>query len=214
MPSAYIAWVLIGMGEANYRGSRLPAAEALERAGLKAIAFAPKEGLALINGTTMMTSVAAIMIPDAFAVLRALLCAVAISVEALECPFQPYDAFPHLRKGHPGQIAVAAFLREQFAGSGLHVDPARQSCYSLRCGPQGLGPHWEALVEARAVVEREINSANDNPLIDPETGDIYRAGNFYGGHISRMLDTFKIDFAIAGNWANSLMAVLVDDRFN
>ena len=63
-------------------------------------------------------------------------------------------------------------------------------------------------------MEREINSANDNPLIDPDEGRVYRAGNFYGGHISRALDTWKIDFAVMGNWANALMAVLVDDRFN
>jgi len=117
-------------------------------------------------------------------------------------------------KGHPGQIAVAKYICRQLRGSGLAVDPARQSCYSLRCCPQGLGPCWEAFEEGRAVVEREINSANDNPLIDPETGRVYRAGNFYGGHISRALDTWKIDFAIIGNWANALMAVLVDDRFN
>ncbi len=64
------------------------------------------------------------------------------------------------------------------------------------------------------MVEREVNSANDNPLIDPETGNLYRAGNFYGGHISRLLDTWKLDFAIEGNWANALLAVLVDDKFN
>jgi phenylalanine ammonia-lyase len=66
----------------------------------------------------------------------------------------------------------------------------------------------------RAVIEREVNSANDNPLIDPESGRLYRAGNFYGGHTARLLDALKIDLAITGNWANSLMAVLVDDRFN
>jgi histidine ammonia-lyase len=99
-------------------------------------------------------------------------------------------------------------------GSGFVTESYIQRCYSLRCVPQGLGPAWEALDAARAVVEREINSANDNPLIDPETGDLYRAGNFYGGHISRLLDTFKLDFAIEGNWANALFAVLVDDKFN
>ena len=73
---------------------------------------------------------------------------------------------------------------------------------------------WEALDAGRAVIEREINSANDNPLIDPEAVRVYRAGNFYGGHIARLLDGLKIDLAIAGNWGNSLMALLVDDRFN
>ncbi len=218
MPSAYIARVLIGMGEVVYRGSRMPATQALSDAGLTPISFAAKEGLALINGTTMMTSVAALLLPDAFAVLRGLLSAIALSVEALEVPFEPYEAFVHEKKGHPGQIAVAGYMRGQLSGSGLEVDASRQSCYSLRCGPQGLGPSWEAFEDGRALVEREINSANDNPLINvdegPDDGRVYRAGNFYGGHISRALDTWKIDFAIIGNWANALMAVLVDDRFN
>jgi phenylalanine ammonia-lyase len=214
MPSAYIARVLIGMGEAVYKGVRMPAAEALQAAGLATASFAPKEGLALINGTTVMTSVAALLLPDAQAVLRALLKAVALATEALEAPFEPYDSFVHEKKGHPGQIAVAEFMRRQLAASGKVADPSKQSCYSLRCGPQGLGPVWEALESGRALIEREINSANDNPLIDWESGKVYRAGNFYGGHISRTLDTWKIDFAIMGNWANALMAVLVDDRFN
>jgi phenylalanine ammonia-lyase len=217
MPSAYIARVLIGMGEAVYKGARMPAADALQAAGLKPATFAAKEGLALINGTTVMTSVAALILPDARAVLRGLLRAVALATEALEAPHEPYDSFVHEKKGHPGQIAVAEFMRRQLAGSARVPDPAKQSCYSLRCGPQGLGPVWEALEDSRALVEREIGSANDNPLIDPDEGEdgrVYRAGNFFGGHISRALDTWKIDFAIMGNWANALMAVLVDDRFN
>jgi phenylalanine ammonia-lyase len=214
MPSAYIARVLIGMGEANYKGERLAAPEALRRAGLEIITFAPKEGLALINGTTMMTSVAALLLPDAVSTLRALLRAIGLATEALEVPVEPYEPFVHEKKGHPGQTAVAAYMRGLLEGSGQRVDPARQSCYSLRCGPQGLGPAWEAFTDARATIEREINSANDNPLIDSASGRVYRAGNFYGGHISRVLDTWKIDFAILGNWANALMAVLVDDRFN
>ncbi|MDQ6665192.1 MAG: aromatic amino acid ammonia-lyase [Acidobacteriota bacterium] len=214
MPSAYAARVLVGMGEAEYRGRRMSALEALQLADLEPIAFAPKEGLALINGTTVMTSCATLVWLDAGRVLRALLSAIALAVEALEVPSEPYAPWVQAAKGHPGQIAVAAFVRELLAGSELPIDPSGQSCYSLRCPPQGLGPVWEALDTARATIEREMNSANDNPLIDPESGDLYRAGNFYGGHISRLLDTWKIDFAIMANWNNALMAVLVDDKFN
>jgi phenylalanine ammonia-lyase len=214
MPSAYIARVLLGMGEADYQGRRLPAEEALRAAGLAAITFAPKEGLALINGTTGMTACAALLWVDAGRVLRALLGAVALAVEALQAPSEPYRPWVHESKGHPGQIAVAAHVRALLDGSGFVQESSSQSCYSLRCVPQGLGPAWEALEAARPVIEREINSANDNPLVDPETGDLYRAGNFYGGHIARLLDALKLDFAIQGNWANALFAVLVDDRFN
>ncbi len=214
MPSAYAARVLIGMGEADYQGQRLPAAEAMQRAGLPLVTFAPKEGLALINGTTFMTAIAALLWHDARVVLRAMLAANALAIEAIQVPFDPFDAWVHDQKGHPGQSAVAEFMRAQFADSGLAVDPATQSCYSLRCTPQGLGPAWEALEGGRAIVEREMNSANDNPLIDPQSGALYRAGNFYGGHISRLLDTWKIDMAIVANWGNALMAVMVDAKFN
>jgi phenylalanine ammonia-lyase len=214
MPSAYIGRTLLGMGQADYRGKRMPAEEALRAAGLQTMRFAPKEGLALINGTTSMTAFAALLFVDAWHVLRALLGAVALAIEALQAPALPYEPWVHESKGHPGQIGVAAYVRGLLAGSGFVTESSSQSCYSLRCVPQGIGPAWEALVDARAVVEREVNSANDNPLIDPDTGNLYRAGNFYGGHISRLLDTWKLDFAIEGNWANALFAVLVDDKFN
>ncbi len=214
MPSAYIARTLMGMGQVDFQGRRMPSAEALQAVGLEPIRFAPKEGLALINGTTGMTAFAALIWMDAGRILRSLLGAVALAIEALEAPTEPYRPWIHESKGHPGQIAVAAHVLNLLEGSGYVTESYIQRCYSLRCVPQGLGPAWEALDAARAVVEREINSANDNPLIDPETGELYRAGNFYGGHIARLLDTFKLDFAIEANWANALFAVLVDDKFN
>jgi phenylalanine ammonia-lyase len=214
MPSAYIARLLVGMGEAEFEGRRMHAAEALNRAGLEPIRFAPKEGLALINGTTVMTAVASLVWADARRVLCGLMSAVALSVEALQAPVQPFQPWVHEQKGHPGQMSVAAWICEALAGSGNVATSSRQSGYSLRCAPQGLGPAWEALEDGRAVMEREINSANDNPLIDPNTGTLYQAGNFYGGHMARLLDAWKIDFATMASWGNALMAVLVDPRFN
>ena len=214
MPSAYIARLLVGMGEAEVDGRRMPAADALRTARLEPVRFAPKEGLALINGTTVMTAVASLVWADARRVLRGLLNTIALSVEALQAPGQPFQPWVHEQKGHPGQIAVAAWIREALAGSQNVTASSRQSGYSLRCAPQGLGPAWEGLEEGRAVLEREINSANDNPLIDPESGTFYQAGNFYGGHIARLLDAWKLDFATMASWANALMAVLVDPRFN
>jgi phenylalanine ammonia-lyase len=214
MPSAYVARALIGMGEVEYQGRPIPAEEGLAAAGLKPIAFAPKEGLALINGTTMMTAAAALLWTDTHNVLRAILAGVALSLEAMQSPSEPYEPWVHDAKGHPGQIAVAAYIRELLRGSRYIIPSRSQTCYSLRCPPQGLGPIWESLDAARSTIQREINSANDNPLIDPATGRLYLAGNFYGGHIARLLDAWKLDFAILGNWANALMAVLVDDKFN
>lgn len=214
MPSAYAARVLLGMGEADYRGERLPAAEALRRAGMEPLRLAAKEGLALINGTTVMTSAAALLWRDHWNVLRAFLTALALALEAFEAPPDPYSAWVHETKQHPGGIAVAAFVRELLGGSRYVASSPMQSCYSLRCPPQGLGPVWEGLESARPVIEREVNSANDNPLVDPDSGRLYQAGNFYGGHIARLLDGWKIDFAVMASWGNALMAILVDDRFN
>ncbi|MGA2115307.1 MAG: aromatic amino acid ammonia-lyase [Bryobacteraceae bacterium] len=214
MPSAYIARVLAGWGEVEYQGRRMAAAEALKEAGLEPIVFASKEALALINGTTVMTAMATLFQVDATAVLRALVGAVALAIEAMQASALPFARWVHEQKGHPGQIAVAARLRELLQGSGLTRDSSGQSCYSLRCAPQGLGQVWEALEDGCPVLEREINSANDNPLIDPDTGVLYKAGNFYGGHIARLLDAWKLDLASMANWGNALMAVIVDDRFN
>lgn len=214
MPSAYVARVLVGQGEVEYRGRRMKSIEALQEARIHPAGFASKEALALINGTTFMTAVAALLYVDMTRVLRAMLQAVALSIEAMRAPALPFDPWVHERKGHPGQIAVAAYLREMLEGSGYTRESGGQSCYSLRCVPQGLGQVWEALETARPTIEREINSANDNPLIDPQTGALYKAGNFYGGHISRLLDGWKIDMAAIANWGNSLLALLVDDRFN
>ncbi|MFN7994566.1 MAG: aromatic amino acid ammonia-lyase [Bryobacteraceae bacterium] len=214
MPSAYIARALLGMGEVEFRGHRIPATEALAAADLASLRFASKEGLALINGTTMMTAVAALLWIDARRVLDALLAGVALAIQALRAPSEPYHRWIHENKGHPGQIAVASRVLALLEGSGYVTESSSQSCYSLRCVPQGIGPAREALDDSRIMIEREINSANDNPLIDPETGTVYRAGNFYGGHMARLLDTWKLDFAIEANWTNALFAVLVDDRFN
>jgi len=214
MPSAYIGRVLVGMGEVEFQGRRMPALDALHAAGLEPIRFAPKESLALMNGTTVMTAVSALLWIDAFRVLRAMLAAIALSIEAMQAPALPFHPYVHELKGHPGQLAVAAFLLDLLADSAYTQPSSGQTCYSLRCAPQGLGQVWEALTGARPTIEREINSANDNPLIDPETGTLYKAGNFYGGHIARLLDTWKLDFAAIANWGNALMAILVDDRFS
>lgn len=214
MPSAYIGRVLAGQGEAEVRGRRMPAMEALEAAGMRPIRFLPKEALALINGTTFMTGAASLIWFDARRVLRALLGAVGLAVEALHAPDLPFAAWVHERKPHPGQLAVAAYMRALVDGSGYTQTSGGQSCYSLRCVPQGLGQVWEALENSRGTLEREINSANDNPLVDPDTGELYKAGNFYGGHMARILDTWKLDFAAMANWAHAVIAVLVDDRFS
>jgi phenylalanine ammonia-lyase len=237
IPSAYIGRVLLGEGDVLFQGERIPAVEALARAGLEPLSLEPKEGLALINGTTVMTGAAALELDDGAYLSRLVLAACALAVEAMKSSDDPFREAVQAAKNHPGQIEAAAVCRKLMDGSGYlrnldevrgqvrasfhegdgsieRSDEAIQQPYSLRCVPQGIGPILEAVKMHRVVIERELNSANDNPLLDPADGRVYHTGNFYGGHVARALDSWKIDLATMGNWLHALMAMLVDERFN
>jgi phenylalanine ammonia-lyase len=237
VPSAYIGRVLLGEGEVVFMGERIPAATALSFAGLQPLVLEPKEGLALINGTTVMTGAAALQLDDGASLSRLALAACALALEAMNSTDDPFREAVQAVKNHPGQIEAAALCRKLIEGSGYvrnlddvrgrvresfcadndsvaRSDEAIQQPYSLRCVPQGIGPILEALKMHQIVIERELNSANDNPLLDPADGRIYHTGNFYGGHVARALDSWKIDLATLGNWLHALIAMLVDERFN
>ncbi|HEV2687409.1 MAG TPA: aromatic amino acid ammonia-lyase, partial [Bryobacteraceae bacterium] len=184
-PSAHIARALTGQGgDVFYRGRRMPAIEALQQEGLEPLQLESKEGLALLNGTTVMTGVAANVVDDASYLFRVALGSLAMAVEALLSSPDYFHPIIHLAKHHPGQIAVAEMLNSMLYGSRLAIplDDIRhrveqerreaggavaahesiQSPYSLRCIPQGLGPMVETLEQVRTVIEREANSVNDN----------------------------------------------------
>ena len=236
VPSAYIASGLLGEGTVASGGQELSVRRALDEHGIEPVELQPKEGLALVNGTTVMTSVAALALQNATDLARLCVAAVAMSTEALKATVDPFEPEIHALKNHPGQMEVAAMLRRFTAGSTLtsslelvrrgirqrfdqgsteieEVDPI-QTPYSLRCAPQGLGPVFESLQFAKTVVEREMNSVNDNPLVDAHEHRVYHTGNFYGGHIARAMDGMKIDLANMANWSHGLMAMLVDPRFS
>ena len=237
IPSAYIGRVLLGEGEVRYMGETVAADSALALAGLQPLILQPKEGLALINGTTMLTGIAALQLDDGDYLSRLVLAACALALEAMKSTDDPFRAAVQAVKNHPGQIEAAAVCRRLIEGSGYvrnlddvrsrvresfngnndsieRSDEAIQQPYSLRCVPQGIGPIIEAVKIHQLVIERELNSANDNPLLDPSDGRVYHTGNFYGGHVARALDSWKIDLATLGNWLHALIAMLVDERFN
>jgi phenylalanine ammonia-lyase len=235
-PSAYIARVLLGRGKVRYRGAVTPAAEALRSEGIEPIRLQAKEGLALVNGTTTMTGMAAMVVWDADYLLRVGLGVVALAVEALGSSPDYFHPLIHMVKHHPGQLRAAEMLNSLLTGSRLAVPldeirsrvshesahpkavveahEAIQSPYSLRCAPQGLGPMLETLEQVRVTIEREANSVNDNPLIDPDQERVFHTGNFYGGHIARAMDGLKLDMANLANWTHSIMALLMDERFS
>jgi histidine ammonia-lyase len=170
MPSAYIARVLVA-GEAEFQGRRLPAAEALE-VGRSAAHAVRAQGSARADQRHHRDDrgAALVWVDACSSVLRALLGAVALAIEALQAPSLPFEPWVHeSSKAIPDRSPWPRTCANCWNGSDTpgRIE-ARQTCYSLRCVPQGLGPAWEALEDGRAPVEREINSANDNPLIDPE----------------------------------------------
>ncbi len=196
-PLAHLALVAIGEGEATLRGRQgiLKGAEALAAVDLKPYVLGPKEGLSLINGTQMMTAIAALCAVDAGELVIAADVLGALSLDALLGSIQPCDPRIHRGKPHPGQIASAATIRELIAGSELNSSHAAcglvQDAYSLRCMPQVHGAVRSALAYVADALTIEVNSFTDNPLIlanDDGTFDVISGGNFHGASVAVPID--------------------------
>ncbi len=230
-PLAHLALPLIGRGEADIGGRRVTGLEALDAAGLEPLTLEAKEGLALLNGTQMMGAVGALALADADRLARTASVAAAISVEALLGTEVAFSAAYQLARPHPGQIAVAAEVRHLLRDSSLqtsHHGHAHkvQDPYSLRCVPQVHGAVRDALDHLRRVLDIELNSATDNPLIFPHGGDapadavatggglVISGGNFHGEPIALALDFAKIGLAELGSISERRTALMVDARLN
>jgi histidine ammonia-lyase len=195
-PLAHMTLSLIGEGEAFYRGERLPSAVALERAGLEPIALGAKEGLALINGTQIMTAVAALGVLRAERLAAAADVIGAMSLEAYLGTPRVFDRRLNDLRPHPGQERVAANLRALLGGSEItqsHADCDRvQDPYSFRCIPVVHGAVRDSTAHVRRVTEIEANSVTDNPLVFPEDHEFISGGNFHGEPIALAIDFLKL----------------------
>jgi histidine ammonia-lyase len=192
-PLAHLALVLIGEGEAFYRGERIAGGEALRRAGLAPLRLEAKEGLALLNGTQAMTAVAALALYDAQRLVRLADVAGAMSLEALRGTPAAFDPRIQEARPHRGQAVVARHLaalleRSEIRESHRTNDPRIQDAYSLRCMPQVHGAVRDALDHATRIVEIETGSATDNPLVFAGNGDVLSGGNFHGAPLSYAFD--------------------------
>ena len=192
----------------------LPAKEALAQLSLAPLSLAAKEGLALINGTQMMSAygVFAVMHGKRLCQLADLIGA--LSVDALRGSDTPFASFIHQMRPHPGQQQSATNLRTLLAGSQIREshrqdDPRVQDPYSLRCMPQVHGAVRDTLAFAESVLNREINAATDNPLIDPETQQHFEGGNFHGEPIAFVLDYLAIALAELGSIAERRIAQMM-----
>ncbi|MEO8294353.1 MAG: histidine ammonia-lyase [Gemmatimonadota bacterium] len=192
-PLAHIALVLMGEGEIlGPSGSRTAAPVALGAAGLPPFAFAPKEGLAFINGTQAQTSILALLVYDSEVLWRTSVAAAAMTLEALRGTPVPLDPRIHDARPHAGQRAAATLMRELLADSTIREshrvnDPRVQDAYSLRCTPQVLGAVADAIRFARETAAIELNASTDNPLVF-ENGDVLSGGNFHGQPVAQALD--------------------------
>jgi histidine ammonia-lyase len=195
-PLAHMTLSLLGEGEAFFGGERLPSAVALERAGLKPIELSAKEGLALVNGTQVMTAVAALGVLRAQRLAAAADVIGAMSLEAYLGTERVFDRRLNDLRPHPGQERVAANLRALLVGSEIvqsHAECGRvQDPYSFRCIPVVHGAVRDSLAHVRRVTEIEANSVTDNPLVFPEDGEFISGGNFHGEPIALALDFLKI----------------------
>jgi histidine ammonia-lyase len=199
-PLAHAALVLIGEGEAFVDGVRLPGGDALKRKGLSPIELAPKEALALINGTQVMTAIGCLALHDAEVLATSADVIGAMSAEALRATDAAWDEALHATRPHPGQLVVAANLRALMLGSpnvASHRtnDPRVQDPYSIRCMPQVHGASRDALAYTRRVLEIEVNAVTDNPLIFAEERRVVSGGNFHGQPVAIALDTATIAVA-------------------
>ncbi len=198
-PLAHMTLVLIGEGEAFFRGERLPGAVALERAGLEPIELGAKEGLALVNGTQVMTAIAALGVLRAERLAAAADVIGALSLEAYLGSERVFDRRINDLRPHPGQERVAGNLRALLAGSEIvqsHAECERvQDPYSFRCIPVVHGAVRDSIGHVRRVTEIEANSVTDNPLVFPEDGDFLSGGNFHGEPVALAIDFLK--FAVS-----------------
>ncbi|MEZ4517600.1 MAG: histidine ammonia-lyase [Chloroflexota bacterium] len=220
-PLAHLALVLIGEGEARYEGELLDGATALSRAGLEPVRLLAKEGLALLNGTAQMVGTGALIVRRAINLALTADIAAGLSLEALHGTERAYDARVHALRPHPRQIDCAAFLCRILEGSQfLRTDDPRhvQDPYTLRCVPQVHGAVRDAIAYAQWVVDIELNTVNDNPIIfvDDDTGeiDVVSAGNFHGEPVALAMDHLALGLAELGNMSERRCARLVDADSN
>jgi histidine ammonia-lyase len=230
-PLAHLALPLIGRGSVELGGQQVPALIALREVGLEPLRLEPKEGLALLNGTQLMSAIGALLLADADRLTRTASVAAALSVEALLGTDVAFSAAYQLARPHPGQIAVARELRHLLRDSELQrghkaSDHRVQDPYSLRCVPQVHGAVRDALDHLRRVLDIEMNSATDNPLVFPGGGGVaddvlatggglvISGGNFHGEPVALALDFAKLALAELGSISERRTALLLDERLN
>lgn len=215
-PLAHMVLPMIGEGEAEYKGEIMSGREAMEKAGLNIVELTAKEGLALINGTQVMTAVGSLAVYDAINLMKTADIAASLSMEGLRGIIDAYDERTHRVRPHKGQIDTAENVRNLLEGSSLitRQDELRvQDAYTLRCIPQVHGAVKDALNYVKREVEIEINSVTDNPIVTKE-GDVISCGNFHGEPMALSFDFLGIAVSELANISERRLERLINYQLN
>lgn len=214
-PLAYYAATLLGEGEILFEGKFTPSSEVYAALKLKPIVLAEKEALALMNGTAVMTGIACQVFKQARYLSELSSRITAVTSLSLLANSHHFDEEIFIAKPHVGSQVSAKWMRRDLASAFDSNTLARlQERYSVRCAPQIIGVLVDALDAFEPILERELNSANDNPLVGIKSGKILHGGNFYGGHIAFVMDGLKILIANIADLLDRQIALLVDTKFN
>ncbi|QDL54585.1 histidine ammonia-lyase [Rhodoferax aquaticus] len=214
-PLAHMTLAIMGEGDMLEDGKRVPALQALQKAGISPLQLGPKEGLALINGTQTSTALALHALFSFEPVLEAALVIGALTIDAARGSDGPFDPRIHMLRGQPGQIDVAQYYRELLKGSAIRKsheegDDRVQDPYCLRCQPQVVGACLDQVRHGALVLVREANAVTDNPLVFPEDGAMLSGGNFHAEPVALAADGMALAIAEVGAIAERRVAMLID----
>lgn len=212
-PLSYVAAALIGERDVRHAGMRRPADQVLATLGLTPLKLAPKEGLAIMNGTAVMTGLACLAWQRAEYLTRLCCRLTALASVALRGNRGHFDPRLFAAKPHAGQNEAAAWIHDDLCGDDSEIIRL-QDRYSIRCAPHVIGVARDALTWMRRDIENELNSANDNPLIDGDAELVLHGGHFYGGHIAFAMDALKTAVANLADLMDRQLALLVDSKYN
>ncbi|WP_111855473.1 HAL/PAL/TAL family ammonia-lyase [Acinetobacter oleivorans] len=215
-PLSYIAGTLVGERDVYVNGQIVPVAQVYTEKNMQPLTLRPKEGLALMNGTAVMTAIACLNYKKAEQIALVSTLITALNVLALEGNPSHFDEVLFAQKPHQGQQQIAKQLRDWLNSEvqTAHQSPRLQDRYSLRCAPHIIGVFEDSKVWLRQFIENELNSSNDNPLIDPVGMRVLHGGHFYGGHIAQAMDSLKIMIANIADLMDRQIAQLVDHKMN
>ncbi|HDY92028.1 MAG TPA: aromatic amino acid lyase, partial [Pseudoalteromonas sp.] len=214
-PLSYVAGAMVGERDVFYKDQVRNSAEVMKEVGLEPLTLRPKEGLAVMNGTAVMTALACLAFDRANYLAKLASRITALSSLALKGNSHHFDEILFSVKPHPGQQQIARWIREDLN----HHDHPRnadrlQDRYSIRCAPHVIGVLQDSLPFFRHMIENELNSANDNPIIDGQGEHVLHGGHFYGGHIAMAMDSMKTAVANLADLADRQIASLVDTKYN